>query len=234
MKRIRFRHKQLQKQRQKDIFPVNEKIRVPELRVIDENGEMLGVLPTYKALQIAKEREYDLVAVSPKAKPPVAKFLDYGSFKYQQEKAAKKQKAQAKRSEVKSIRLSARIGKHDIDVRLKQAEKFLKKGDKVSIDLVVKGRERQHPEVSKGVLEDFINTINNEIIPIKYEQEIKRQGNKFSAIILPDYKEIEAKREADKKAKEDEKNQDKADSDQEKKQQVEEKQEKEDKPLDEK
>ncbi len=182
MKRIRFRHKQAQKRAKKEIYPINEKIRASEVRVIDENGEMMGVLPTPKAIAIAKEKGLDLVAVSPKAEPPVAKFLNYGNFKYQQEKATKKQKTQQKKTEVKEIRLSPRIGKHDLDFRLNQAEKFLKKGDKVMIEVFLKGRERRHPELAKETIKNFIKSLQ-ELIKIKIEQEIKKQGNKFSAII---------------------------------------------------
>lgn len=185
MKRIRFRHKQARQKQVQEIYPVNEKIRAPEVRVIDENSQMLGVLDTKKAIAMAKERDLDLVAVSPKAQPPVAKFIDYGNFKYQQEKAAKKQKMQQKKTEVKEIRLSPRIGKHDLDFRLKQADKFLKRGDKINIEIILKGRERQHPDLAKQVIADFIKTINNEIIEINIEQEPKKQGNKITAIIFP-------------------------------------------------
>lgn len=181
MKRIRFRHKQV-KQQPKEIFPVNEKIRVPEVQVIDENGQLLGVIPTNKAIIMAKQRDLDLVEVSPKAQPPVAKFLDYGSFKYQKEKSFKKQKAQQKKSDLKEIRISPRIGKHDLEIRLKQAEKFLKRGDKVNIEAFLKGRERQHPELAKNIIDDFIKLLN-QAIEIKIEQEPKKQGNKFIAII---------------------------------------------------
>jgi translation initiation factor IF-3 len=133
-----------------DLYPVNDKIRSPEVEVIDENGEHLGLLATYKALQMAKERGLDLVAVAPKANPPVAKILDYGSFKYQKEKTAKKQKAQQKRVDNKEIRLSPRISEHDIETRLKQALKFINRGDKLNINVILKGRERQHPELVKG------------------------------------------------------------------------------------
>lgn len=185
MKRIRFRKKQNLKQQAKDIYPVNEKIRAPELRVIDENGEMLGVLKTSQALSMAKERDLDLVEVSPKARPPVAKFLNYGNFKYQQEKLAKKQKTQQKKSDDKSLRLSARIGQHDLKIRQKQTAKFLERGDKVNLEILLKGRERQHPEIAKQMLTDFIAQIDKEITPVKIEQEPKKQGAKIIAIILP-------------------------------------------------
>ena len=185
MKRIRFRKKQTQRKINLDIYPVNEKIRAPEVKVIDENGQMLGVMATNKAIAMAKERELDLVAVSPKAQPPVARFLDYGTFKYHKEKAAKKQKSQQKKTDIKEIRLSPRIGKHDLEVRLKQVEKFLKRGDKVTIEILLKGRERQHPELAKNLMLEFIEKVKNEIMPILVEQEPKKQGNKFTAIIFP-------------------------------------------------
>jgi len=186
LKRIRFRHKQNIRKLNLDIYPLNEKIRAPEVRVIDENDQMIGVLATPKAIEMAKERDLDLVAVSPKANPPVAKFIDYGNFKYQQEKAAKKLKSKEKRTEVKDIRLSPRIGKHDLDVRLKQAEKFLSKGDKLTVEVILKGRERKYPELAKDVINQFIAKVQNDIMEIKIEQEPKRQGNKFMAIIYPD------------------------------------------------
>jgi translation initiation factor IF-3 len=193
LKRIRFRKKQSQKKQAKEIYPVNEKIRAPEVRVIDEDGQMLGIFKTEKAINMAKEKELDLVAVSPKAQPPVARFLNYGNFKYQQEKAAKKQKSQQRKTEVKDIRLSPRIGKHDLEFRLKQASKFLKRGDKINIEIILKGRERQHPELAKEIIQDFINTINSQITEIEIEQAPKKQGNKIVAIIFPSNKPTETK-----------------------------------------
>jgi translation initiation factor IF-3 len=184
LKRIRFRNNQFRKPIVQDIYPVNERIKVPELRVIDENGQMIGILPTYKALAMAKERELDLIEVSPKAQPPVAKFLNYSTFKYQQEKAKRKQKAQQKIVETKVIRLSSRIGQHDIDIRLNQAEKFLQRGDKIALDILLKGRERQHPEVAREVMETFINNLKQKA-EIQIEQDVKKMGNKFTALILP-------------------------------------------------
>lgn len=168
-----------------EIFSINEKIRDPQLRVVDENSQMLGVLPTAQALQMAKERELDLVVVSPKANPPVAKFLVYTSFKYQKEKEARKQKAQQKASDMKGIRLSPRIGRHDLEIRLKQAEKFLERGDKVTITVMLKGRERQHADLGREIIETFIKDLQ-QIVKFKFEQEIKRQGSNFSAIIVSD------------------------------------------------
>lgn len=185
MKRIKFGRRPLIKILPTEIYPVNEKIRDPQLRVIDENGQMVGVLATPQALQMAKERELDLVVVSPKAQPPVAKFLSYSSFKYQKEKEAKRQKAQQKSSEMKEIRLSPRIGRHDMEIRMKQAEKFLQRGDKITIIVMMKGREKQHADLGRELLQTFTKDLN-QLIPLKFEQEIKRLGGNFSAIILAD------------------------------------------------
>lgn len=182
MKRIHFRHRQAQRQQIQEIYPVNEKIRSLQVRVIDENGQMLGVLPTSQAIALAKEKDLDLVAVSPKAEPPVAKFINYSSFKYQQEKASRKQKALQKEVELKEIRLSPRIGKHDLEIRAKQAEKFLNRGDKVGILVILKGREKAHPDLARELIENFVKSIG-QTIAITMEQEIKRQGANFSAII---------------------------------------------------
>jgi translation initiation factor IF-3 len=185
MKRIKFGRRPLIKILPQEIYPVNEKIREPQLRVIDENSQMLGVLDTPKAIQMAKERDLDLVVVSPKAVPPVAKFLSFSSFKYQKEKEARKQKALQKSSEMKEIRLSPRIGRHDLEIRLKQAEKFIERGDKVAITVLLKGRERQHADLGREILQTFIKDLGL-LIKIKFEQDIKRQGNNFSAVILAD------------------------------------------------
>lgn len=185
MKRIKFGRRPLIKLVPQEIYPVNEKIREPELRVIDENGQMVGVIPTAQALQMAKERELDLVVVSPKAQPPVAKFLSYSSYKYQKEKEARKQKALQKSGEIKEIRLSPRIGKHDLDIRLKQADKFIQRGDKVMISVMLKGREKQHADLGRDILENFIRDLglNNKL---KFEQPVKRLGSSFSAVVLAD------------------------------------------------
>ncbi|MBN1326240.1 translation initiation factor IF-3 [Candidatus Falkowbacteria bacterium] len=163
-------------------YPVNERIRIPNVQVITEDGQALGVMQTFKAISLAKEHGLDLVLVAPKAEPPVAKFLDYGSFKYQKEKALKKQKAQQKKIELKEIRLSPRIGKHDLDVRVKQAENFLSRGDKINIVVILRGREMQHQDLAKIVIDDFIKAVG-QLISVKIEEPVKKQGNRFGATI---------------------------------------------------
>ncbi|MEK7615173.1 MAG: translation initiation factor IF-3 [Patescibacteria group bacterium] len=163
-------------------YRVNDRIRSPEVRVIDEKGQPLGVLTIEAALAMCQEREMDLVEVSPKAEPPVCKMLDYGQFKYQKEKEARKQKAQSKEIEVKVIRLSVRIGAHDMDVRRKQASKFLDRGDKVKVELPMRGREKAHKDVAEGVINTFLTALKADY-QLRTEQEITYQGGRFSAVV---------------------------------------------------
>ena len=161
-------------------FPINELIKDEEVMVIDENKTSLGVIKTAEALEMAGERGLDLVVVSPKANPPVAKFIDQGKFKYEQEKQLQKQKSKQKKVETKGIRLSFRIGKNDRDLKINQAAKFLEKGHKVKIETLLKGRERGHRDLAKQNIENFINDLGEGIV---IEQEINFQGSKLSAVI---------------------------------------------------
>ncbi len=164
-------------------FLINERIKAPEVRVIDDEGKMLGVLKTEEAFAIAQKKELDLVEVSPKANPPVCKILDFGQFKYQKEKEARKQKAQSKEVELKGIRLSVRIGDHDFNVRIKQASKFLDRGDKIKIELPMRGREKAHKPVAEQVMVRFLTTLR-ETYEIRVEQPIQFQGGRMSMIIV--------------------------------------------------
>ncbi|HLD17666.1 MAG TPA: translation initiation factor IF-3 [Patescibacteria group bacterium] len=163
-------------------YRFNEEIDAEHLRVVDEKGQPLGVLRTADALRLAGERELDLVEVSPKAEPPVAKFLDYGQFKYQKEKEVRKQKAQSKEVEVKGIRLSIRIGEHDFDVRYQQAKKFLERGDKLRLEIVLRGRERSHSQLAEEIMNKFVARIRQDF-PIRIEQPISKQGGRMTLIV---------------------------------------------------
>jgi len=164
------------------IYYINDRIRAPEVRLLDAGGENLGVMPTAQALQRAREMELDLVEINPKAEPPVCQLIEYARFKYQKEKEAKKQKANAHVSEIKGIRLSVRIGEHDMEVRQAQAENFLERGDKIKPEIILRGRENARPEMAFEVIADFYQRINAKY-PIRYEQEPKRMGNKVGAVI---------------------------------------------------
>lgn len=161
---------------------INEQIRAPEVRVIDENGQNLGVMDTPVAVQLARERELDLVEVFPKAEPPIAKILDYGKFLYQKDKEARKQKAKAKKVEIKGIRLSLRISLHDRDFRLNQAKEFLESGDKVKVEIILRGRERQYANAAREVANQFINALNN-LVSTKIEQPLSFQGGRLSVTV---------------------------------------------------
>jgi translation initiation factor IF-3 len=160
----------------------NQQIRVPEVQLIDDEGQFLGTMPTSKALAMAQENGLELVEVNPKADPPVCKIIDYGKYKYDQEKKLKRQKLQQKKSEVKGLRLSFRIGKHDLDVRKKQALKHLSQGDKLKIEMNLRGRENQHFLIAKNTVNEFIASINEEI-PVKTDEPIKKMGTKLFTVI---------------------------------------------------
>lgn len=176
------RHRNFRPKVSVPVFRANEAITSLEVRVIDENGEALGVLQTSKAIQIAVERGLDLVEVSPKAEPPVCKILNYGHFKYQKEKEVRKQKAQSKEVNIKGIRLSLRIGDHDLEVRHQQAKKFLERGDKVKLELVMRGREKAHRDVAETVLNKIMALLRADY-PIRVEQATSYQMGRMTTII---------------------------------------------------
>jgi translation initiation factor IF-3 len=158
------------------------KISALEVRVIGPEGEPLGVMSTEDARRMADEKGLDLIEVSPKANPPVCRLGDYGQFKYQKEKEARKQRAQSKEVEIKGIRLTPRIGIGDLDIRVNQAKKFFEQGDKIKIEMMLRGRERAHADVAAGVFKTFSEKLGAHY-PIKVEQELKLQGGKFATVI---------------------------------------------------
>jgi len=157
----------------------NNQIRVPEVRVIDETGQQLGIMRTQDALAIAQERGLDMVEVSPLARPPVVKFIDFDKFRYHQKKLEQQQKKKIKKIEVKGIRLSLRISDHDLQIKAKQTQKFLEQGHKAQIALMMRGREQAYAELGYGVVKKFLSFIPNHEI----ESPAKKQGNTISAVI---------------------------------------------------
>lgn len=139
---------------------------------------MLGVLSTRDALRMAQERGLDLVEVGPKANPPVCKILDYGAYQYRIERQQRKQKAKVKQIEVKGIRLSLNIGQHDRDVRLKKAKEFLDEGNKVKIEMILRGRENAHADLARQIISQFITDLGANV-----EQALSKQGNKFFCLV---------------------------------------------------
>jgi translation initiation factor IF-3 len=164
------------------LYRANEQIAVPEVRVIGDDGAFLGVMKTEEAIRLAEEKELDLIEVSPKEEPPVCKIMDYGAFKYQKEKEKRAQKAHAKKVEVKGIRLSVKMGAHDINVRKTQALSFLEGGDKLKIEILLRGREKAHGELANERLNAFVASLQ-ETYQLFTEQEITRQGGMVSTIV---------------------------------------------------
>ena len=163
----------------------NREIRVPEVFLIDENGEQIGNISTYDALKMAQEADLDLVLVNPKPEVPIAKITDLGQMKYENEKKAHKQKMQQKKVDIKVVRLSVRISVHDFEFRLNQASKFLEKGNKLKIELVLKGRERQHSDKGGETITKFIEELKkNEKLAIDIEQPLTKMGGRFTIILL--------------------------------------------------
>lgn len=163
-------------------FNINERIHALEVRVLDNEGNNLGVMPTAEAIARALEQELDLVEINPKANPPVAQIIGFSHFKYQKEKQAKKQKIQSHVSDLKGVRLSIAIGDHDLGIRLNQSVNFLERGDKIKPEIILHGRENAKPSIAFDVIKKFYQKLN-ETIEVKYEQEPTKQGNKITAII---------------------------------------------------
>ena len=140
---------------------INEEIRDREVRVIDANGEMLGVMPTKEAQKLSDEKSLDLVKVSPNAKPPVCKILDYGKFRYEEMRRVKEAKKNQKAVVIKEIRMSVRVEEHDIMVKIKNCIKFLEQGNRVKVSIRFRGREMAYTDQGRGVLLDFAERVTD-------------------------------------------------------------------------
>lgn len=167
-------------------LPINENIRSKELRVIGDNGEQIGVKSLQDALTLASSFELDLVLVSPNAQPPVARIMDYGKYRYELQKKEKEQRKNQKIVTVKEVRLSPSIEEHDYNTKLKQAIKFLEKGDKVKASIRFKGRAITHKDLGRDVLDDFIED-TSEISTV--ESAPKMEGRSMFMILAPKYTE---------------------------------------------
>ena len=139
-------------------------------------------MPLGEALEMANAKGLDLVEVAPKVNPPVVKILSYDKFRYHLEKTLRQQKKKQKKVEVKGIRISVRIGIHDLEFKARQAEKFMKEGNKVKVEMFLRGRERANLEFAFGVLKKFLASV---IFPYTIEQQPKKLGSLITAIIAP-------------------------------------------------
>ena len=161
---------------------INDEIRDKEVRVIDENGAQLGVMSAQEANRLADERNLDLVKISPQATPPVCKFLDYGKYRFELIKKKKEAKKSQKIIEVKEIWLSATIDTHDLEVKAKQAIKFVGAGDKVRLSIRLKGRQMAHPEIAMEVMTEFFALVQEHAV---IEKPAKQEGRTIAMVIAP-------------------------------------------------
>ena len=161
---------------------INDEIRVPQVRLIDDAGEMLGVMSAREALIRAYDLGLDLVEISPNAVPPVCKILDYGKYKYEQQKKANEARKKQKVVEIKEIKVRPNIDDHDYDVKMKQMKNFIGEGDKVKVTLRFRGREMAHQELGVKVLE----RIRNDLIElVKVEQMPKLENRQMVMVVAP-------------------------------------------------
>jgi translation initiation factor IF-3 len=170
------------KRRTGPIVRVNEMIRIPRVLVIDETGKNLGEMSNFEAIDLARSRELDLVEVNPKVRPPVCRILDYGKYQYQKAKEERSSRTKQKKVETKGIRIGIRTDEHDLEFKKKQAEKFLRQGNKIKVEILLRGREKAYQNLARSALSDFIKKIET---PYKVEEEIKRFPGGLNIIIAP-------------------------------------------------
>ena len=161
---------------------INHQIQARELRLVNEDGEQIGLFSLSEALKIAAEHGLDLVEVSPNANPPVAKVIDFAKYRYQQQKVEQQQKKKAKKIEVKTIRLSVRISEHDMSTKAKQTDGFLADGDMVRVELRMRGREQAFLDIPEKQLKKFQSILT---VPSKVEVPIRRMGSTMAMTLAP-------------------------------------------------
>jgi translation initiation factor IF-3 len=172
----------IEKKRTRDLPQINERIRFPKIRVIDTDGSQLGIMPPQEALQLAEEKELDLVLLSDKADPPVCRIMDYGKYKFEQEKKAREARKKQHTADVKEVKMRYKIEEHDYNVRVKQAERFLKDGDKVKATVMFRGREIQHSDLA----EDLLKRMATDLEPFgEVQQAPKKEGRNMMMLISP-------------------------------------------------
>jgi len=161
---------------------INENIRVKEIRVVDEDGNQLGVLQTREALKLAEEKQLDLVEIAPQAKPPVCRIMDYGKFKFEQSKREKEARKNQRIINIKEVKLRPNIDDHDFEVKAKNAIRFLKDGDKVKLTIMFRGRQIVHPDLGKKLLLRMAEQVT-ELANV--ERQPKLEGKNMIMILAP-------------------------------------------------
>ncbi|MDD3704686.1 MAG: translation initiation factor IF-3 [Clostridiaceae bacterium] len=161
---------------------INEEIRDRELRIIDANGDQLGIMSSRQALELAAERQLDLVKIAPQAKPPVCRIMDYGKFKFEQSKKEKEARKNQKIVNIKEIRFSPTIEEHDLSVKAKNAQRFLQDGDKVKVTIRFRGREVDHVSFGQKALERFYDIVKDYCV---VEKPAKLEGRNMIMVLAP-------------------------------------------------
>lgn len=161
---------------------INEQIRVREVRLIDEKGEQRGIIPTLEAIRIAREVGLDLVEVAPQSLPPVCKLLNYGKFKFEQEKKIKDAKKHTKAAELKEIRMQPKIAEHDLDFKSNHIREFLEEGNKVKVTIRFRGRELAHTEIGEQILKRILAKLEGYYI---LEKLPMMEGRFMSMVVQP-------------------------------------------------
>lgn len=159
---------------------VNERIRTREVRLIDENGEMIGVMAPGRALDIAREQNLDLVEISPNANPPVCKLMDYGRYKYEQAKKENEARKNQKTITLKEIRMRPRTDDHDVDVKTRKIQEFLAEGDKVRVSVQFRGPDMRHPDIGRRLLDEIAEVLKGTAI---IERPPIMEGRMMSMIV---------------------------------------------------
>lgn len=161
---------------------INERIIAREVRLIGEKSEQLGVMPLYQAREVAKKRDLDLVEVAPTASPPVCRLLDYGKYKYEQDKKERELKRTQRVMGLKEVRLRPKIEVHDFDAKARSATKLLKAGDKVKVTVMFRGREITHPELGWKLLRRMADTLSEVAL---MEKQPSLEGKRMNIILAP-------------------------------------------------
>jgi translation initiation factor IF-3 len=172
----------IEKRRTRDLPQINERIRFPQIRVIGTDGEQLGILTPREAQEIADENGLDLVLVSDKADPPVCRIMDYGKYKFELEKKAREAKKKQHTAEVKEVKMRYTIEEHDYQVRVSQADRFIKSGDKVKATITFRGREIQHSDLAEKVLKRMAEDLK-EVAEV--QQYPKKEGRNMMMLLSP-------------------------------------------------
>ncbi len=162
---------------------------MPDVRLIDENGQQVGVVRTSDALQMARERDVDLVEVAAQAQPPVCRLMDYGRYKYEQSKKEKEARKHQTSVQLREVRMKPKIDEHDIDFKTRTAIKLLKQGEKVKVTVMFRAREITHPQIGKNLLDRMkVSLVDVGVV----EKEASLEGRHMSMILVPDKKKLAA------------------------------------------